>query len=454
MPDRTAPLSRRNFLLATASAGWLAACATPIATGPADEMLQAPSIAGLLAAQAVPIRQLVADDPGIVALAHRLAVSQMAGLGEATHGSHQDALLKSLLIQDLVENHDLRLILIEANRTGTDQLNTYAAGGPTGLLAAEAVRQAPILRVLKTEVIADLLAWLRGWNAVNSDRPVRLVGVDCQASSQDAADALAALATVDSGAADAISVALAPILTAEAKAARHDLMLKQITSAERRDAEAACRMLESELGRAGLGNAAFTARRAWQGLNAFEHETLDGELARATPEYWSRRDVFMAENALAIAGSDKSVLWGHNIHVEGGRPRGQGSGYVPSGAILRDRLGAGYLALVQEFAEATFLALPPGSNADEAPVTLTRKARPDTLNALLASASAQTAWFNVATLPQTTEVADWRSTPIGLDWYGARANPVPQASDIQKVPPDTLFDVMVIHPKLTPARML
>lgn len=453
MPDRHAPLSRRNFLLATASAGLLAACATPVPAEPV-ETVRGPTMASLLAGQAVPIRHLVPDDPGITALARRLAEAKIVGLGEATHGSHQDALLKSLLVQDMVENHGLRLILFEANRTGTDQLNIYASAMPTGLLAAEAVKQAPIFNVLKTEVMADLLAWLRGWNAVNADQPVRLVGIDCQASSTDAADALAALATVDSGAADAISVALAPILTDAAKAARHDLMLKTISSAQRFEAEAACRMLEAELERLGLDNAAFTARRAWQGLNAFEYETSDGDMSLANLEYWSRRDVFMAQNALSLAGADKAALWGHNIHVQGGRPAGQGAGYIPSGAVLREELGQGYAALIQEFTDATFLAVPPDAAPDAAPITLTRTARPDTLNALLTEASGQLAWFDLATLPDNSMVTGWRETPIGMEWYGAKAHPEPQASEVPRVPPGALFDVLVIHPELTPSRML
>ena len=456
MPHRQSPLSRRRFLLATASVAAVAACAT---RGPKVDTAApslAPTMASLLAAQAVPIRRLAPGDPGITALARELARSRMAGLGEATHGSQEDALLKSLLVQAMVENHGLRVVLLEANRTGCAQLDAYASAAPTGLLAAEAVKQAPVFRILKTEVMADLLAWIRGWNAVNADRMVRIIGVDCQASSADAADALAALASIDSGAADALSPPLAPILTEAAKAARHDAMLKMITSAERAEAETACLDLEAELSRAGLDHAALTARRAWQGLHAFEHETSDGDLTQATQEYWSRRDVFMAENALALANGQTAVFWGHNSHVAGGRPGGEGAGYLPSGAVLREKLGADYLALVQEFAEAEFLALTAGSApAPDAPqMTIQRTARPDTLNALLASASSQTAWFDLAHLPESTITEAWRQTPIGLDWYGATASPEPQDNDIRNVPPGTLFDLMVFHPQLRPARML
>ena len=456
MTHPVSPLSRRRFLFVSTSAAILSACATQPAAGPWPVAGTIPTMESLLAAQAVPIRKLTAEDAGVMALASRLATSRIAGLGEATHGSHEDALLKSVLIQAMVEHHDLRVVLIEANRTGTAQLDAYASGGPTGLLAAEAVKQAPVFRILKTEVMADLLTWLRGWNAVNPDRKVRVLGVDCQASSQDAGDALAALAAVDSGAADALGPALAPILTAEVKGLRHDLMLKQLTSAQGDEAESACRMLEAELERAGLTNAAFTARRAWQGLSAFEFETSDGDMSLATPEYWSRRDVFMAENALALAAGQRAVFWGHNLHVLGGRLSGDGEGYVPSGAILREKLGRDYAVLIQDFAAATFLAIPNTEGVapppDAAQSEIVRVTRPGTLNALLAKASPANAWFDLSRLPDNALVSTWRETPIGLDWYGADASLEP--GDIAQIPPQDVFDFMVIHQKLTPSRML
>ena len=456
LTHRHVPLSRRNFLLASVSVAIVSACATSVPGEDQPALVATPSMGGLLTAAAVPIFSLTPEDPGIAALASRLSGAKIAGLGEATHGSHEDVLLKSALIQALVQDHGLRVVLLEANRTGTAQLDAYASAAPTGLLAAEAVRQAPVFRILKTEVMADLLSWLRGWNAVNGDRPVRVIGVDCQASSQDAGDALEALAAVNSGAAEALAEALAPILTTEARAARHDLMLKQLSSAQRLAAESACRSLEAELNSAGLPDAAFTARRAWQGLNAFEHETSDGDMTRATPEYWSRRDVFMGENAITLAKGQPAVLWGHNSHVSGGRPGGDSSGYVPSGAVLRERLGAHYAVLIQDFNEAEFLAVPtgPGLAADTDLVAIKRTARAGTLNALLASASSGTAWFDLAALPDTAMVSEWRSTPIGLDWYGYAANDSASPGDILKVPPGALFDTVVIHPKLTPSRML
>jgi len=455
MTPFVSPFSRRRFLSAAATAVIVSACATRAPSGPAETAGFTQTIKSLLAAQAIPIRKLAADDPGVMALASRLSASRMAGLGEATHGSHEDALLKSLLIQAMVEHHDLRVVLLEANRTGTAGLDDYASGGPTGLLAAEAVKQAPVFRILKTEVMADLLTWLRGWNAVNADRRVRVFGIDCQDSSTDASAALAALAAVQPDAAKMLTEPLAPLLTKEARATRHDLLVKQITSAQRLEAETACRTLEAELARAGLTDAALTARRAWQGLNAFEHETSDGDMSLATPDYWTRRDIFMGENALALAGAQKSVVWGHNMHVLGGRPTGEAEGFVPAGAVLREALGGEYAALVQDFGEAAFLAIAEDDDsADARPVEIRRSSRPGTLNALLREASSSSAWFDLATLPENSLVQSWRSTPLGYDWYGARASIEPQEADIRRAAPENLMDIMVFHSRLTPSRML
>lgn len=457
VPIRPDPQTRRGFLLASASALMISACATRAARDTELPPLSAgPSIQSLLAAQAVPIRKLVPDDPGVRALAAGLAKAQVAGLGEATHGSHEDVLLKSMLVQVMVEKHGLRTLLLEANQAGVQQLNAYVSAAPTGLLAVEAVQQAPVFRILKTEVMADLLTWLRGWNAVNGDQPVRIVGIDCQNSSGDAAAALDALAKLDSGAADALAGALAPVTSDAAKALRHDLMIKSLTHADLMAAHAACLILEDELARAGLVEAAYTARLAGQGLISFEFETSDGGIADAGTDYWSRRDGFMAANALHVLGAEHGVFWGHNIHVLAGRPGGDAAGFVPTGAVLRDKLVGGYAALTQEFSKASFLALPdkPGNGAQDVFATITRTARPGTMNALLASASRGAAWIDLSTLPENALTQAWRAESIGFDWYGARAPAEPADTDIRNTPPGRMLDFMVIHPQLTPSRML
>jgi len=464
MDRRHDPMSRRAFMLATASAAILAGCASKPDDSTSPKVT-VPTVASLLGAQAVPIRSLTASDPGIAALAKRLSQSKFVGLGEATQGSHEDALLKSLLIQTMIEFHDLRVVMLPASRAGMDLLDGYASGVPSGMQAADIVRQAPMFRIYKTEVMADFLTWLRGWNAVNADRKVRIFSVDCMSSSRDAADALAALAAVDKPAADALSAGLAPILTAEAKAERHELMVaSRLTPTQRADAEAACRKLETELTRVGLGLAAFNARRAWQGLNALEFAVKDAPPAPEFGDYISRGSLFMAENALGLARGECAVYWGHNASVMTGRPKGvPGPGgeapikyATPNGSFLRAKLGPDYVALTQEFTEATFLAVAakPATPVNAPLTKIARRARVNTLNALLTKASPQTAWIDLANMPEHELISDWRKTPIKLERYFEIARELPDEADFDVYAPESLFDVVVIHSRLTSARML
>jgi len=464
MDRRHDPMSRRAFMLATASAAILAGCASK-PEEPATPKVAVPTVASLLAAQAVPIRSFTASDPGITALARRLSQSKFVGLGEATQGSHEDALLISLLIQSMIEFHDLRVVMLPASRAGTDLLDGYASGAPSGMQAADIVRQAPMYRIYKTEVMEDFITWLRGWNAVNADRKVRIVSVDCMSSSRDAADALAALAAVDKPAAEALAPGLAPILTADAKAQRQELMVaSRLTPTQRADAEAACRKLEAELARAGLGLASFNARRAWQGLNALEFAFQDAPPAPEYGDYTSRSSLFMAENALGLARGERSAYWGHNASVMTGRPKGvpgpdgeaPAKYATPTGSFLRAKLGPDYVALTQEFTDATFLAVAAKPSAPvNAPLTqITRRARLNTLNALLTKASPQTAWIDLANVPEHELISEWRKTPIKLERYFEIARELPDEADFDVYAPESLFDLVVIHSRLTWARML
>lgn len=449
MPHRPDALSRRNFLMASASGVLLTACASRT-SGAADISLT-PTLPSLLAAQAVPIRKIAADDPGVKALAKRLSAVRVAGLGQATQGSHQDAQLNSVLLQVMVESHGLRTILLATSRDGGAALDRFASGKPTGLLAAEAVKEAPVPALFKTEVTADLLTWLRGWNAVNIDEPVRLAGIDCRDSSADAAAALAALASVDSGTADALAASLAPILTPQAKALDQVQMVKQLTSAQLAEAESSCQLLEGELARAGLKDAAFAARLAWQGLSAFAHETSDSDPSTAGPGYHSLRDGFLAQNTLHMLANGRGVFLAQSMQVLGGRPGGAEDD-VPWGAVMRDALGPDYAALVQDFSKANFLTL---TGKPEAPfTTMARTARPGTFNGLLTAASPRTAWFDISALSDNALVKDWRAAPIGFDWYGPQTPAQAGELDIPSASPGRMIDVAVIHPQLTPARML
>src|SRR3546814_6197271 len=61
-----------------------------------------------------------------------------------------------------------------------------------------AIREAPVYTVWHTRELADLLDWIRAWNA-GAAHPVRIAGVDVQDVSHDLDDALHRLKAIDAG---------------------------------------------------------------------------------------------------------------------------------------------------------------------------------------------------------------------------------------------------------------
>ncbi|MDH4385340.1 MAG: erythromycin esterase family protein [Caulobacter sp.] len=128
------------------------------------------------------------------AMAAQLAGARIIGLGEATHGSHEDITAKAALVKGLVASGQVTALYLESNAPGGRQLDAFIAGEPGD--PAERLRSAKVFRVIKSRPVADLLGWLRDWNRTTA-LPVRIFGIDCQATAQDAASALEALEALD-----------------------------------------------------------------------------------------------------------------------------------------------------------------------------------------------------------------------------------------------------------------
>ncbi|MBI1302695.1 MAG: hypothetical protein GC172_02760 [Phycisphaera sp.] len=82
--------------------------------------------------------------------------ARIVGLGEATHGTHEDALLKTQLILALIDAGAVDTLYLEANRAGAAQLDAFIRSQEGDVAAA--VRGSAIFRVLKTEAFAACVA--------------------------------------------------------------------------------------------------------------------------------------------------------------------------------------------------------------------------------------------------------------------------------------------------------
>ncbi len=387
------------------------------------------------------------------AMAAQLAGARIIGLGEATHGSHEDITAKAALLKGLVTSGQVTALYLESNAPGGRQLDAFIAGEPGD--PAERLRSAKVFRVIKSRPVADLLGWLRDWNRAAA-LPVRIFGIDCQATAQDAAIALEALRAMDPAAAAPLARRLAPIVSAKAQALRFPVLIKSLTTAQLKEAMTALEALSAALkARPGTAEAQYAARTAWQGLKAFELETADGKITGDLAEYYSRRDRFMAENILKAPVSGGGVFWGHNMHVASGGP--PGSSFLPTGGALRQALGDGYRCVVFEYGEARFNAVPtlplgPMPSAADPTRVIHWSGKGGRLAALLSKARAGSHWVPVKDMPDNKAGQDWRNLTYRLAWPGYAAVPSTALVLDADYPCGRMFDIIVYLEQLTPSR--
>ena len=404
------------------------------------------------------------DSPSIPAgLVAACGGARVVGLGELSHGTHEDALLKSALALALIDAGQVDTVYIEANRTGGEQLDSFlrSEGGD----ARAAVRDASIFRVLKTEAFAYLVAGMQ--ERVARGRTLRIVGIDCQDSRPDAEFALTRLAARDAPLAERLRAGLAPILGPLAAAGdaaagapaqanlRHPQLIKSLDTARLHTSIAACRALRAAL--AEDTAAAVAAERAAQGLLSFEHEVSDGDAAKIDGDYFSRRDRYMAENILAN-GPIKGAFWGHNVHILGG-PRDVMQGYVSSGTILREALGRDYRIVVCDYGSARISAVisQPGSalpDATGAKEIVTRDLLSNGLAAAVTGAKPRSCWLDLASAPSSVALDAWRAIPREFDWPDYAAPRERNAEQLFPIALGQLVDVIVVLESVGPARWL
>jgi erythromycin esterase len=264
------------------------------------------------------------------------------GIGEISHGTHEDLAFKSALILALVKRGAVQQVFFELNRHTGERLDRFVARGSLETDAGKAMREAKVYAVWMTHELADLLDELRRFNATAS-APVRVVGVDVQDSSRDLDFALSRLERLDAERARRLRAALHDWLSTESMQ-RHALATAQTLDRARwQRGHAAALELESALrGRDVAGYDAANAARL--GVETWEYDVPG--MAK-TPydvpaEVWARRDVAMADRLLtALPKGQRAVLWAHDGHVSRvGAP--YGLGLITIGARLHHRLGSGY----------------------------------------------------------------------------------------------------------------
>lgn len=180
MKPMRAPCLARRLLLGGLGLTLLVACASQPAPPPTEVTAPPPPISETLKPYAIAVSSLTPDDPGIVRLAETVSAAELISFAGDWSGAQEDRALKGALTEALVQSGRMGLLVLDVPCDGAETLDAYANGGATSTLAADLVRSAPIEPGQKTAALADILTVLRGWNAVNTDRPIHVAGMHCQ----------------------------------------------------------------------------------------------------------------------------------------------------------------------------------------------------------------------------------------------------------------------------------
>jgi erythromycin esterase len=98
----------------------------------------------------------------------------IVGLGESTHGAHEQFTVKQRIVRMLVEELGFRSLALEEDETKGSQLDEYVVSGAGDLQDLLADAGTP----WRTTEIQQLITWFRSCNEAHPDDTVRVVGVD------------------------------------------------------------------------------------------------------------------------------------------------------------------------------------------------------------------------------------------------------------------------------------
>lgn len=404
-------------------------------------------------------------------LVQRLAGARVIGIGEATHGTHQDEAFKAELIKALVKAGAIDTLAIECNRAagyGFDRYVRFGEGDPAALM-----RSPSFFSIWRNDAFGGLLLWLRAWNQT-AKRPISVIGIDNQNSGVDAAAALTFLARHDASAARRLSDAMRAILphadgtpvfvydwTVQADRLAFTAMTEAATQLDKIFATAPADWSSDP----DYDEAQYAAKVARQGLVEFDHEYKGADKKFDEAEYYSRRDKFMAANLIERIGNGRAALWAHNSHVADAIAiSDEKAGYRVLGMALKAALGSSYRAVGFTWSRATVnvVALsydkprPPRDKRVYIDLPM-RDDRPGEFGHVFSALPGNGYWIDLRTRPKTPALDRWgaRSIWSGDAGWGIDSTQWQNGKDGFNTPnpPDRGFDVMVWFRTMSPARI-
>ncbi len=406
-------------------------------------------------------------------LAALLGQARVIGIGEATHGSHQDQQFKAELIKQLVRSGKMQVLVLEANRDAGYRIDRYVRFGEGD--PAQVLRTGSFFQIWKDDEFAGLILWLRAWNQTAPSK-VRVIGIDNQDGGRDSLFALNFIKRFDAPQEAGLRAGLGTLLPADgSEPGRFLNWYVKASDAELAKATTTIAAMQAWFDQApaaarqnpGFDDARWAVETARQSFVIYEVMRPGFDMSKATPEQISARDRFMAGNAIGMLHEgERAAIWAHDGHVVDElswldlQP-----GYVSLGSLLEEKLGEQYATVGFTWSSGTFRAariesagqIPSMALAQPSDVVTLPNDRPGELGHLFNQTGQRAMWIDLSTRPQTPLLNSWARRPYWRGWAGWGV----LINDWQKIVPDGELppevgkghDVIVWFRTISPSRL-
>lgn len=381
------------------------------------------SVAERLATYVTPVVEGSEDATIPDPLADVLSEADIVGLGEATHGTAEFTRIRRDVLEYMVTDRGCRLFALETNYPEALTLDAYVAEGDCN---PEHALDRLNTWVWQTEEMADLLRWLREFNADGPDDDrVRIRGFDAQYVEEAARAIRDFLADTDPRFLEQIADNLEILTDERVRGDRYNIAEKHIEMAEETAAKLESRFENWSSEYVDCSSQAAVDRIQWH------LRTLEGAVAFASKSYETdaphgavnRRDEFMARNvASLVAEADGPIaLWGHNGHLLPGTTVPGADWFTPMGRHLAEQYGDRYRVVATDVNRGSITAIPdPLEVEDPQPTTFTMDpfhedppygnepwAPERTVNGVLADHAAEACYLDVIGAAADDDLTDW-----------------------------------------------
>jgi erythromycin esterase len=267
----------------------------------------------------------------------------VVGLGESTHGAHEQFTLKHRLVRFLVEHMGFRSLVLEEDWTKGIQIDEYLLGGqsdPRALLTDAGLPW-------RTEEILDLITWMRAHNQRHPTDPLRFVGADIVSVRALAYDAVVDyVARVAPQHLDALQAHYA-VIRPTSDIGQHIAWYRQQPDKQpfidhARQARELVAGLPADAGRP-------LALQHADAIAGFYEYHATGSVA-IRDQHMAQTVAFWREHT-----GDRLIYWASNVHTANGNPLTISYPPFPpatqrsAGSLLRTRYGDGYRSIGMSF---------------------------------------------------------------------------------------------------------